>query len=245
MAKRDFATAHNHDVAPSNSLSSMRIVIIVSLVLLLAISFAAGFWLGGETEKQLNNNEERSQLLHQIMQQQQEIKELKLAQVKSEKERLIQQKKSEQATHPLTDVGPLTFYNDLPKQSVTPVPLTIPNHKETKKKTAEDILRQELKTPSATPTVLATTAHKGQTYRLQVGSFQQKKDAGELKKRLAKIDNSATVMQSEIKNRGTWYRVFMGPYLSRNEAELAHKDIQQKMHITGLIVEINSASSEH
>ncbi len=56
-------------------------------------------------------------------------------------------------------------------------------------------------------------------FLLQVASFRENRAAEELKARLALQGLKAKVIKSQLKDRGTWYRVRLGPYPDREAAK--------------------------
>lgn len=56
-------------------------------------------------------------------------------------------------------------------------------------------------------------------FLLQVASFRKSRSAEEMKARLAMRGLQAEVVEAEIEDRGTWYRVRLGPYSDRSAAE--------------------------
>lgn len=83
--------------------------------------------------------------------------------------------------------------------------------------------------PSASPAPAEQKdqAEPGYNYILQVGSFNQFADADRLKARLALNGLVAKVEKTDIKGKGTYYRVRLGPYNSLSALDRAHKRIQQ------------------
>jgi cell division protein FtsN len=60
--------------------------------------------------------------------------------------------------------------------------------------------------------------HAGETYWLQAGAFAEEKEADNLKARIAFTGLEATVRPVSIPDRGTLYRVRLGPYQSLDDA---------------------------
>ena len=60
--------------------------------------------------------------------------------------------------------------------------------------------------------------HTGETYWLQAGAFAEEKEADNLKAKIAFTGLEATVRAVEIPNKGTLYRVRLGPYQSLDDA---------------------------
>lgn len=73
-----------------------------------------------------------------------------------------------------------------------------------------------------------------ENYLLQVGSFQNPADADNLKARLALIGVEAGVEPTELVDKGTWYRVRIGPYtkvedINRLRQTLAQNGIEASL----------------
>lgn len=70
--------------------------------------------------------------------------------------------------------------------------------------------------PTATPA--ASTAPAGRGYLMQCGAFRTNDQAASMKLRLAFQGHSAQVQQGQV-NGSTWYKVILGPFASKAEAE--------------------------
>ncbi len=73
-----------------------------------------------------------------------------------------------------------------------------------------------------------------ETYLLQVGAFQNPADADNLKARLALLGVEATVEPTNLAEKGTWYRVRVGPYgkvddINRVRQTLAQNGIEASL----------------
>lgn len=62
---------------------------------------------------------------------------------------------------------------------------------------------------------------------LQAGSFPKADDAEKLKARLALLGIEASVQSAAIPDKGTWYRVRLGPYKSEGELNSARNFLKQ------------------
>ena len=71
-----------------------------------------------------------------------------------------------------------------------------------------------------------TGAHK-ENYLLQVGSFQNPADADNLKARLAIIGVEAGVEPVDLADKGTWYRVRVGPFTMVDEINHVRQTLAQ------------------
>jgi cell division septation protein DedD len=69
--------------------------------------------------------------------------------------------------------------------------------------------------------------HGGETYWLQAGAFSEEKEADNLKARIAFTGLEATVRAVEIPNKGTLYRVRLGPYQSLDDASRIKSALSQ------------------
>lgn len=82
--------------------------------------------------------------------------------------------------------------------------------------------------PKADPlTKGAPPAEKVQSFVLQVGSFQNPADADQRKARLALMGLEASVEPAELPDRGTWYRVRLGPFKSLSEVNHVRSQLAQ------------------
>jgi len=70
--------------------------------------------------------------------------------------------------------------------------------------------------PGTSPIV--PKAHTGETYWLQAGAFTEEREADNLKARIALTGLEASVRSVSIPDKGTLYRVRLGPYQSLDDA---------------------------
>lgn len=207
-------------------------LLVVGILLVVAGSFAGGFWLGkGHPAQQAGSisKEARDQLLAEIQKQQQELTALKAK---------FKKQQGEKAPAASDQVGDLTFYNSLPKQAVTPAPMarspTASNKQFSKGKgdtgaSMGEAIQQELNAST-------NSASERGNFRVQVGSYQKRSDADELAARFRQAGIPSRVEETQVPELGAWYRVYLGPYASRAEADAVIKSVQQRMHITGLLL---------
>jgi cell division protein FtsN len=69
--------------------------------------------------------------------------------------------------------------------------------------------------------------HTGETYWLQAGAFGEEKDADNLKAKIAMTGLEASVKAAEIPDKGTLYRVRLGPYQSLEDANRTKSTLSQ------------------
>ena len=72
-----------------------------------------------------------------------------------------------------------------------------------------------------------TPAASGGGSYLQVGAFQKKADADNLRARLAMIGFEANVLEVEVPDKGTMHRVRVGPYANPEEMNRARNQLSQ------------------
>ena len=60
--------------------------------------------------------------------------------------------------------------------------------------------------------------HTGETYWLQAGAFTEEREADNLKARIALTGLEAAVRPVNVPDKGTLYRVRLGPYQSLDDA---------------------------
>jgi|APFre7841882724_1041349.scaffolds.fasta_scaffold05117_6 cell division protein FtsN len=78
------------------------------------------------------------------------------------------------------------------------------------------------------------TAGPRETYVIQAGAFQNPADADNLKARLALIGLQASVEPAILPDKGTWYRVRLGPYaqledINRVRGQLAQNGVEASL----------------
>jgi len=80
-------------------------------------------------------------------------------------------------------------------------------------------------TPGSSPA--QPKPHSGESYWLQAGAFAEKKDAENLRAKIAFTGLEATVKAVEIPERGTLHRVRLGPYQSLDDANRIKASLSQ------------------
>src|SRR3990172_2908271 len=81
-----------------------------------------------------------------------------------------------------------------------------------------------------------------ENYLLQVGSFQNPADADNLKARLALIGVEVGVEPIDLADKGTWYRVRVGPYTKVEEINRVRQNLAQN-GIEATLVKIKDPGS--
>ncbi len=69
--------------------------------------------------------------------------------------------------------------------------------------------------------------HSGETYWLQAGAFASETDADNLKAKIALVGLEATVRPVQVADKGTLYRVRLGPYQSLEDANRIKSALSQ------------------
>ncbi|MCA9403987.1 MAG: SPOR domain-containing protein [Candidatus Omnitrophica bacterium] len=70
-----------------------------------------------------------------------------------------------------------------------------------------------------TPAAAQTTAAKPYKYSIQVASFKDKDKAQQKVEELNKKDYQAFLVSKDIRDKGTWHRVYVGKFDSKSEAD--------------------------
>lgn len=76
-----------------------------------------------------------------------------------------------------------------------------------------------------------------QNYRLQLGSYADSARATQAKMDWEKRGFRVNIVKSVIPGKGTWYRLNLGNYTSKSEAEEAQRQIMQKYQQTAMILQ--------
>lgn len=72
-------------------------------------------------------------------------------------------------------------------------------------------------------------------YTLQVGAVQDEKEAEKLRDRLKSKRYEAYILMAELPGMGKWYRVRIGSFATRDEAETFQKEFTSKEHMNALV----------
>jgi cell division protein FtsN len=235
MADKDFAYSEpqSNDTERSPVPSQSKTTLIAILAVMFAIAcFAVGFFMGEKHGLESNKGQKYEALMKKLEKQQQKIETFKKEATKA---------KQPEAT--TSQLGELTFYTELPNQSITPEPLNAspkevsnPNKPKTHpiideqqtdlaltEKRLNAIIAQEMRTPT-------------QQYRIQIASFKHDKDAKNFVQLLQKENVAAEIQQVSLANIGIRYRVFTLPFDQRENALQAKEKIKDKFHVTGILV---------
>jgi len=236
MAKKDYAKvqASSRSDAPASGNSALPAL---GIVVIAALCFAAGYWLGDE--KTANNSKLTQSDLDGVQSQlagkeaETRLLQVKIEQLQEQVESL--QERAKQGAH--TKLGALKFYQELPEQSVTPAPVA-----ETRPAPARSMEHSTAEMPESPPVVAPASVVAGQkkpgegAYKIQLASFRTRAEAAVMQQKLMKSGLSSFVRGVNLEGRGQWFRVYAGPYANKDVARAAVREIQKKMDIRGLLV---------
>jgi len=253
MNKQDFAQVKASTQTESGSASS-SILNAIGIVVIAGLCFSGGYWLGTGDIAQTGNKTDTDAIEAKLAAQ---VAENRILQAKNEtlQDMVMQWKtKAEQGAH--TKVGELTFYKELPKQSVTPAP--VPDAPKIKTAVAPEtvakVVSQHDVKPAAEPPeatvktvdalaeggASATVQQPEQTsneyYRIQLASFRTESGAMKMQGKLAKAGFISQVKMADLGGKGQWFRLYAGPYDSKSAAENAQQKIDTQMKLKGFII---------
>jgi len=240
MTGQDFAQVKASRETESGS-GSGALLRAIGVLVIAGLCFSAGYWLGSGDQRQVAVQTDADALEAKLAAQQAENRVL---QAKNETlQEMVQQwkAKAEQGAH--ARVGELTFYNELPKQPVTPAPVPepvvavpVPVAVAPAQSTApaESDHRVIGANAAAVDTGLQqeTTAKR---YRIQLASFRNEADAMTMQQKLNRAGFRSVVRMADLGDRGRWYRLYAGPFASRLEAESAQQRIEARMKLEGFL----------
>lgn len=228
MAEKDFAMdtgqlSNNH---AGNFNPYKTILIVVAAVAFSIVCFTLGFQMGEKHGVETTQGKKHQDLVQKLQSQQQELETLKQA--------AATQNNKEATT---SQVGELTFYNELPKQSVVPEPLqeskmpekNVPNLRpsddmQSVEKNLEALIQQELQSSS-------------RTFRVQVASFTQHSDAEHFLPKLQSLGLTPQIQKVTLPNIGTRYRVFSQSFMQEQDGIRAKQLIKEKLHLDGILIQ--------
>jgi len=82
-------------------------------------------------------------------------------------------------------------------------------------------------------------------YQLQVSSFRTQTEADAFAAQLRARSHKAYVLEAHVPNRGTWYRVRIGPFPSQHAAASYRVGFEGREHVVPFIVQPTGKTSEH
>jgi len=237
MGRQDFA----HNAAPSKTQAAggtASALPVVAIIFVAVACFAAGYWLGTGTHQQSANKSDVDAIEAQLAVKNAEA-QLQEARIET-LQALVEQWKAKAGEGAHTKIGELRFYTELPKQSVMPAPVSA--------KTTEKVVRKTITVPkhtssnsaeTITPESVTSTMKKASdasAYRIQIASFRREHDALPVQKKIKRAGFPAYVQAVDLGDKGTWFRVYAGPFVSKAVAERKRARIEREMNIKGLLV---------
>ncbi|MDX8408641.1 MAG: SPOR domain-containing protein [Mariprofundales bacterium] len=203
---------------------SLRTAVVVLLLLGLVIAaFLGGYQLGQRHGVDLQKAEAQRALQQRFDQQQQEISRLQAELVTQAKQSAAEAKPKN-----TTEIGELTFYNDLPNAKVLPDEAGMDGTRQVShslERGVADIIAQS-----------RHGAEAGVPLRIQIGSFARKAEAESLKQQVVRLGLICTIHAAKLSGDRQRLRVMVGPYANMKQALAAKKQLKQKLHVEGLIV---------
>jgi len=241
MAKQDFAQV-KASTQPESGSGSGSLLRAIAIVVIAGLCFSAGYWLGAGDIRKTGNKTDAGAIEARLAAQ---MSANKLLQAKNAalQEMVTQWKaKAEQGAH--AKVGELTFYKELPKQPVTPAP--VPETAKTAAKSQPDKQATAVQQVTTVDTGHDATADvaappeshsvSNAVYRIQLASFRTQSDAVVMQKKLAKAGFASQVKKADLGDKGQWFRLYAGPYDSRDDAEAAQQNIDAQVKLKGFII---------
>lgn len=140
-----------------------------------------------------------------------------------------------EAEKPAEQEEKLTFYDNLPKGKQAPLGSGInlpPVQKQPAPKPGKTPEQVNIK-PSSVPEA-APVATVG-SFVVQIASFRTSEDAAKLVDRLKKYSLKAFVEEVDLEDKGVWYRVLVGPYDGRENADKAAGLLREKERFSALV----------
>ena len=174
--------------------------VIVVIVIVLSISFTLGYYVGKRYHPSDNN---QASIVPKNMNDLQNDKE------PHDQEITANEQSEKQDIRPHTSTQPSHVSQHTPETKQTAVAKHVQNPHDMQK---------------SQPPRKATTKI---TYTVQAGAFKSSHEAGILKERLAKKGYTAYIIQSETKKHETLYKVMIGKFTTREQAEVLSLKIKK------------------
>jgi DedD protein len=127
----------------------------------------------------------------------------------------------------------------LPAQNVLEASPIVTRPRDTLTRAATD---QGQITTAAAPS--APSGHEG-GYQLQVSSFRTQAEANQFADQLRARSHKAYVVEAHVAGRGTWYRVRVGPFPTKQAAAAYRSSFETREHVVPFIVLPQGVAPEH
>jgi cell division septation protein DedD len=118
----------------------------------------------------------------------------------------------------------------LPAQNVLEASPIVTRPRDPMTKTASDAA--DINTP---PAATAASGHDG-GWQLQVSSFKTESEAEQFADQLRARGHKAYTQEAKVTGRGTWWRVRVGPFSSKQAATAYRATFEQKEHVVPFVV---------
>jgi len=244
-AGQDFAHNEAPSQIPASAGGITSILPVVGIIFIAAACFSGGYWIGANDIKQTGNKTDIDAIAAQLA-----VKKAEaiMQQVQIESlQQLVEQWKNKAGQEAHTKVGELSFYKDLPQQSVMPAPVSAKVIKKKPAKTsppskpisAASVALDSSASTSNIPDSIAPASNKALSqvaYHIQIASFRHRADAMPIQKKLSTVGFPAFIRQVDLGAKGQWFRVYAGPFTSKPVAENRMQQIEQQLKIKGFLV---------
>ena len=235
---RDFAKAQSPSRSGKKGESSGTLPVL-GIIVIAGLCFATGFWVGGNQNSPAAGSVSRVDLdnVRSELEKKNAASEVLQAKIEMLQEQ-VEQWKQKAGADAHTKVGDLKFYQELPKQSVMPAPVSDSKPAEARAmdRSLDVTAPKQISASQSLSTGAADKEASAVSHRVQIGSFKTRADAVVLQSKLMKAGFSGFIHTVDLPGRGQWFRVYAGPYLNKELARDAVRDIQEKMKIRGLLV---------
>ncbi|MDQ6950661.1 MAG: SPOR domain-containing protein [Mariprofundales bacterium] len=211
-------------------------VVVVALIGVVVAAFLGGYQLGQHYKSEQLQVEAKRVLQQRFDQQAQEISDLQ------EKLVITEKKRPPPPAKKTSEVGELTFYNDLPNAKVysnrdaaTPKlkPKRKPKHPSVAKVATRRVER-------GVADIIAQTRQSailtGRALQIQLASFAHESDAELLKQRVLLQGMISVVRPVMLSGKRNVFRVMVGPYPTMKQAMADKRRLHATLHLAGLIV---------
>lgn len=127
----------------------------------------------------------------------------------------------------------LTFYDTLPKGEQPPMGsgINLPPAQEAAAQVKEAASEQKVSATQAAPPPAAS----GGSYVVQAASFRQAEEARSLQARLADKAYAAFTEEADLKEKGVWHRVYIGPFATSAAAAEVVARLKAEERLSALV----------
>jgi cell division protein FtsN len=210
-------------------------ILIFSHMAILVLGISLGYWIGGRFSKDSMN---QKTVTPEVATRNQERPKSTATTKETQSERPVGVGKTKQKQERVPDGGEgrprFTFYESLPKEVISDTDVSVGRERKEREGPPDDTSPKG-SVPQPQPRQ-GTKGEQTVAYYVQVASFREREMAWKLRDDLKKKGYAARVAPAVVKDKGIWYRVRLGPFGSKTDANQKAQAVKRSEKLQPLVL---------